>query len=82
VLWVAFTGIIVWFSGVRPIYEAIRAALQPNADESLLVYSNRSGITFVVIVILIAAAYYVFQSLRNRARGIDQAMLYHEIPPD
>jgi APA family basic amino acid/polyamine antiporter len=82
VIWLAFAAIIYWFAGIDPIADAIGVATQPGAEESLLGYLNRSGITFTLAIAVIAVVIYVVQNLRNRAAGVDTSMLYSEIPPD
>jgi APA family basic amino acid/polyamine antiporter len=82
VIWLAFSAIIYWFAGIDPIADAIGVATQPGAEESLLGYLNRSGITFTLAIAVIAVVIYVVQNLRNRAAGVDTSMLYSEIPPD
>jgi basic amino acid/polyamine antiporter, APA family len=82
VIWLAFAVIIYWFAGIDPITDAIGLVLAPGAEESLLGYLNRSGITFTLAIAVIAIVIYVIQNIRNRAAGVDIAMLYQEIPPD
>jgi amino acid transporter len=82
VIWLAFAVIIYWFAGIDPIADAIGLVIAPGTEESLLGYLNRSGITFTLAIAVIAVVIYVIQNIRNRAAGVDIAMLYQEIPPD
>jgi len=81
-IWLGFAGTIYWFAGIDPIADAIRLVLQPQAEESLLGYLNRSGITFTLVIAVIAILIYLVQNVRNRVAGVDMALLYKEIPPD
>lgn len=82
VIWLAFAVVIYWFAGIDPIVDAIRLVLQPGAEESLLGYLNRTGVSFTLAVVVVAILIYVVQNVRNRMAGVDMAMLYREIPPD
>ncbi len=56
--------------------------MQPGAEETLLGYLNRTGITFTLGTVAAAIVIYAIQSVRNRAAGVDVAMMYREIPPE
>jgi hypothetical protein len=47
-----------------------------------LAYLNGSGVTFVGIVFVVGIVWYVIQSLRNRGKGIETALIYQTLPPD
>src|SRR5262249_7875532 len=69
-LWTLFLVSIFWSAFLKPIYQALKAAVQPGSSQTLLVYFNQSGITAFVVVVALGIVIYVAQSLRNRSRGI------------
>jgi len=77
VVWGAFTGVLFWFAGFKPIIDALRAG-----EESTLNYLNRTGITFTLIFLGLGIVIYIVQAARRRAQGVDSAMMYREIPPE
>lgn len=81
-IWLVFAAIIYWFAGVKPIGDAVRLVLEPGSGETLLGYLNRSGISFTIGAIVIAIVIYIVMAARNRAGGVDTAMMYKEIPPE
>jgi basic amino acid/polyamine antiporter, APA family len=82
VVWVAFTAILYWYAGFKPIKDAISALGKPKAAETTLNYLNRTGITFTLIFLGLAVVLYVIQAIRRRAQGVDVATMYREIPPE
>lgn len=82
IIWVAFAGITYWFAGLKPIFDAVRLAVKPGSEETLLGYLNRTGISFTIGIVVIAIVVYAIQAARNRAAGVDVAMMYREIPPE
>jgi basic amino acid/polyamine antiporter, APA family len=76
-IWLIFAGVLYWFAGVVPIFDALTA---PNS--SSFAYLNSSGITFVVVLLIAGAVVYAIQAYRNRAAGIETRLMYQEIPPD
>lgn len=81
-VWVAFTAILYWYAGFKPIKDSISVLGEPNAEETTLNYLNRTGITFTLIFIALAIVIYVIQAARRRALGVDVATMYREIPPE
>jgi amino acid transporter len=81
-VWLAFSVIIYWFAGIKPIADAIRLVVKPGSGETLLGYLNRTGISFTLGTLVIAIVIYVLMAVRNRAAGIDRAMMYRQIPPE
>ncbi len=75
VVWLAFAVAVYWFAGIKAIIDAYRA----NGG---VTYLNQQGVTLALIVIGLGVLIYLVQAIRNRAKGIDLAMLYREIPPD
>ena len=78
VIWLAFTAIIYWFAGVKPVADFVGRA----AGESGLAYFNRTGLSFTIGAFAVAIVIYIVQTIRNRAAGVDLAMMYQEIPPE
>ena len=76
VIWLAFTLILYWFAGVAPIYNAV------SGGQEALAYLNSSGVTFVIIMFIAGLVWYVFQSYRNRQRGVETELMYQMLPPD
>jgi amino acid transporter len=81
-VWVAFTAILYWYAGFRPIIDSIRALGKPDAEETTLNYLNRTGITFTLIFLALAVVIYLIQAARRRVQGVDVATMYREIPPE
>jgi amino acid transporter len=81
-VWLVFSGVIYWFAGIKPIGDAIRLAIEPGSGETLLGYLNRSGISFTIGAIVIAVVFFIIMAARNRAAGVDTAMMYRQIPPE
>jgi hypothetical protein len=77
VVWGVFVGVLFWFAGFKPIFDALGAG-----EESTLDYLNRTGITFTILVVVVGIVIYVIQAARNRARGIDTSLMYQQLPPD
>jgi amino acid transporter len=76
-VWLVFTVLLYWFAGLGPILNTLT---DPKADP--LAYLNGSGVTFVGIVFVVGIVWYVIQSLRNRGKGIETALIYQTLPPD
>jgi amino acid transporter len=81
-VWLVFSAVIYWFAGIKPIGDAIRLAIEPESGETLLGYLNRSGISFTIGAIIIAIVIFIIMAVRNRAAGVDTAMMYRQIPPE
>jgi amino acid transporter len=81
-VWLVFSTVIYWFAGIKPIGDAIRLAIEPGSGETLLGYLNRSGISFTIGAIIIAIVIFIIMAVRNRAAGVDTAMMYRQIPPE
>jgi basic amino acid/polyamine antiporter, APA family len=76
-VWAVFIGALYWFAGFKPIVDTIRSGKQSTLD-----YFNSSGITISLFVIVLAIVIYAIQAFRNRAAGVDTAMMYKVIPPE
>jgi amino acid transporter len=81
-VWLVFSTVIYWFAGIKPIGDAIRLAIEPGSGETLLGYLNRSGISFTIGAVVIAIVIFIVMAARNRAAGVDTAMMYRQIPPE
>ncbi len=77
-VWLVFTLLLYWFAGIAPILNTLGSL----SDESALSYFNRSGVSFVLLVVIVGIVWYVIQALRNRARGVETQLMYQMIPPD
>ena len=77
VIWAVFVGALYWFAGFKPIIDNVRSGKQSTLD-----YFNNSGITISLFVIALAIVIYAIQAFRNRAAGVDTAMMYKVIPPE
>lgn len=82
IVWLVFVGYLYWFAGFKPIVDTISALGDPGAEETVLNYLNRTGITFTLIIVGAAIVIYVIQAARRRAAGVDSSLLYKEIPPE
>jgi basic amino acid/polyamine antiporter, APA family len=76
-VWAVFIGALYWFAGFKPIVDTIRSGKQSTLD-----YFNSSGITISLFVIVLAIVLYAIMALRNRAAGVDTAMMFKVIPPE
>ncbi len=76
VVWLVFTLILYWFAGVGPIYNAL------TGGQEALAYLNSSGVTFVLIVMVIGLIWYGVRSWQNRRAGIETSLMYQMLPPD
>ena len=59
-----------------------RLVVKPGSAETLLGYLNRTGVSLTIGTIVIAIVIYAMMAVRNRAAGVDTAMMYREIPPE
>ncbi len=75
ILWLVFGASVYWFAGIKPIADLFKST-------GGLSYLNKQGVTLAIALYVIGILIYVVQAIRNRAKGIDMAMLYREIPPD
>jgi amino acid transporter len=82
VVWLVFIGYLYWFAGFKPIVDSISGLGDPGAEETVLNYLNRTGITFTLIIVGLGIVIYVIQALRRRAQGVDSALLYKQVPPE
>jgi len=82
VAWLAFAALIYWKAGLEPMLTAIGATLQAGAEETALAYLTRTGISFTLVVVVLGLVIYAYQAVRNRAAGVDTALMYQQIPPD
>lgn len=80
-IWLVFAVFTYWFAGIKPISDAVGAALKPG-QSGVLSYFNNSGITLTIALYVIAVIIYIVMAIRNRISGVDMSLLYHELPPD
>jgi hypothetical protein len=81
VIWLAFAVFTYWFAGIKPISDAVGSALKPG-QSGVLSYFNTNGITLTIALYVIAVIIYIVVAIRNRIKGVEMSLLYHELPPD
>ena len=79
--WLIFAVFTYWFAGIKPISDAVNAALKPG-QSGVLSYFNGNGITMTIALYAIAVIIYIAVAIRNRVGGVETSLLYHELPPD
>ncbi|HLK43949.1 MAG TPA: hypothetical protein VKV34_11455, partial [Thermoleophilia bacterium] len=77
VVWLVFPLWIYWFAGVKPIWDSLT-----SSSSSTFNYLANTGINGTLVFVGIGLAIYVAMRLFNRSRGVDEKMLFAEIPPD
>jgi basic amino acid/polyamine antiporter, APA family len=80
-IWLVFAVFTYWFAGIRPISDAVNAALKPG-QSGVLSYFNDNGITMTIALYAIAVIIFIAMAIRNRVAGVETSLLYHELPPD
>jgi amino acid transporter len=80
-IWLAFAAFTYWFAGIKPISDAVGAALKPGQG-GVLSYFNNTGITLTIALYVIAVIIYIIVAIKNRASGVEMGLLYKELPPD
>jgi amino acid transporter len=80
-IWLAFAVFTYWFAGVKPISDAVGAALKPGKG-GVLSYFNNTGITLTIALYIVAVIIYIIVAIKNRASGVEMSLLYKELPPD
>lgn len=78
VVWLVFAVLLYWFAGLAPIVTSITSPDQTDP----LGYLNRSGVTFVGVVIVIGIVIFAIQAMRNRQAGVETGLMYQALPPD
>jgi basic amino acid/polyamine antiporter, APA family len=78
VVWAVFIGALYWFAGFKPIWDS---ATNPKG-QTTLEYLNTSGVTMTLFLVGVAIVVYIIMAIRNRAAGVDTAMMYKVIPPE
>ena len=78
VVWLAFALTLYWFAGLSPIWNSITDPENPDP----LGYLNRSGVTFVGVIIVAGIVIFAVQTVRNRRAGIQTELMYRMLPPD
>jgi hypothetical protein len=80
-VWLAFAGFTYWFAGIKPISDAVGAALKPGKG-GVLSYFNDTGITLTIALYVVAVIIYIIVAIKNRVSGVEMSLLYKELPPD
>ena len=78
-VWLVFAVALYWFGTIKPIKSSLSSL---GGQQSSFDYLNSSGLTFAIAIVVIGVLIYVVQALRNRAQGVDRALMFREIPPD
>jgi basic amino acid/polyamine antiporter, APA family len=78
-VWLVFAVLLYWFGTIRPIKNALTTL---GGKQSPLSYLNSSGLTFAIGIVVIGLVIFAGQSLFNRARGVDTALMFKEVPPE
>lgn len=78
IVWLVFAVVLYWFAGLAPIVTSITSPDQTDP----LGYLNRSGVTFVGVVIVIGIVIFAIQAMRNRQAGVETSLMYQALPPD
>ena len=79
---------IVWLIFIIPVYLAafvwpVILAIQASKGASDFVsFSNTSGISWAIGLIVVAIIIYFAMKTVNNSRGINTKMIYQELPPD
>ena len=76
--WLVFPAWIYYWAAIKPIWENVTG----SGSNTGLDYLNNSGITGSLVFVAIGLVIYVVVKLANRRAGIDEKMLFAEIPPD
>src|SRR5215472_594910 len=79
--WLVFAVFTYWFAGIKPISDAVGAALKPGKG-GVLSYFNNAGITLTIALYAVAIIIYIIVAIKNRASGHEMSLLYKELPPD
>jgi basic amino acid/polyamine antiporter, APA family len=77
IVWLVFAVVLYWFAGVAPIANALS-----SGSQTPLQYLNSSGVSFVLIILVIGIVFYVVQAIRNRMAGVETELMYQMLPPD
>jgi amino acid transporter len=80
-IWLAFAVFTYWFAGIKPISDAVGAALKPG-QKGVLSYFNNSGITLTIALYAVAIIIFIIMAIKNRFSGVRTSLLYKELPPD
>jgi basic amino acid/polyamine antiporter, APA family len=78
VAWLVFPVWIYYWAAIKPIWQNVTG----SGSNTGLSYLNNSGVTGSLVFVAIGLAIYVVVKVRNRRAGIDERMLFAEIPPD
>lgn len=77
IVWIVFAVVLYWFAGLKPIIDNVT-----GGSKDALQYLNGSGVSFVIVIVIVGIVIYAIQAMRNRAAGIDTSLMYQELPPD
>jgi amino acid transporter len=77
-VWLLFPAWIYWWAGIKPIWDNVTG----SGSGTGLDYLNNSGITGTLVFVAIGLVIYVVMAVARRNSGVDQKMLFAEIPPD
>jgi len=80
-IWLVFAVFTYWFAGIKPIADSVSSALKPG-QSGVLSYFNQTGISLTIGLYVIAVLIYIVVAIKNRIKGVEMSLLYHELPPD
>ena len=78
VVWLVFPLWIYWWAGIKPIWDSVTSSATGNTFN----YLAQSGINGTLVFVAIGLVIWGAMRLFNRSQGVDEKMLFAEIPPD
>lgn len=78
VVWLVFPIWIYWWAGIKPIWDSLTSSATGNTFN----YLAQSGINGTLVFVAIGLVIWAAMRLFNRSQGVDEKMLFAEIPPD
>ena len=76
-VWLAFALSLYWYAGVYPIVSTLAGGTQ-----DALGYLNQSGVSFLLIILVVGIVWYLVRSAWNRRAGVETELMYQMLPPD
>lgn len=78
VVWLVFPLWIYYFAAAKPIWQSVTG----SGSNTGLAYLNSTGITGSLVFVAIGLIIFGVVKLHNRRGGIDEKMMFTELPPD
>jgi amino acid transporter len=76
-VWLVFPLWIYFFAAAKPLYQDVTASSGGGLE-----YLNHSGITGTLLFTAIGIVIYIVVRVVHRRRGVDESMMFAELPPD